>query len=114
MVILRYEAEARQLVNSVKRANEVRVLRVERQGTWRYVGEECQHAWGTDVGEGDTQSLGATLCHVSAEMLGEDPNADPWQPSTPDLCATPALGSRGHVRLLEPSLHLPRGRKGED
>ena len=78
MVILRYEAEARQLVNGAERANEVRVLRVERQGTWRYVGEECQLAWETDVGEGDTQSLGATLCHVAAEMLGEDPNADHW------------------------------------
>lgn len=78
VVILRYETEARKLVDTKERANEVRFLRVERQGTWRYVGEECQQAWAADVGRGDTQSLGATLCHVAAEVLGEDPNAEPW------------------------------------
>jgi hypothetical protein len=78
VVILRYETEARELVNTVERASEVRTLRVDRQGTWRFVGEECQQSWGTTVGQGDTQSLGATLCHVAAELLAEDPDADPW------------------------------------
>jgi hypothetical protein len=77
-VILRYEREARELINSRERAEEVRVLRVERGGTWRTVGEECQHRWGTLVGDGDLQSLGATLCHVAAELRGEDPDAPPW------------------------------------
>jgi len=34
--------------------------------------------WAADLGVGDTQSLGATLCHVAAEILGEDPDREPW------------------------------------
>lgn len=75
---MRYEAECRQLVADDARAQEVRELRVGDQGTWGYVGEQCQLRWGTDVGSGDTQSLGATLCHVAAELLGEDPDGEPW------------------------------------
>jgi hypothetical protein len=78
MRTLRYEAEVRQLVNSPERAREVRALRTELEGTWRFVGERCQEAWDTSVGINDAQSFGETLCHVAAEVLGENPDADPW------------------------------------
>ena len=66
------------MVNDKTRALEVRQLRVDEEQTWRGVGKEIQKRWSTDVGLGDTQSLGATLCHVAAELLGDDPDADPW------------------------------------
>jgi hypothetical protein len=77
-VILRYESECRELVTDEARAREVRALRVDDRGTWRYVGEECRARWSAEVGSGDAQSLGATLCHVAAELLGEDPDTEPW------------------------------------
>jgi hypothetical protein len=33
---------------------------------------------GHRYGRGDTQSLGATIDHVAAEILGEDADAEPW------------------------------------
>ena len=78
-VIVRYEADLRTLIGTSRdRALEVRRLRVDDDGTWRYVGAECQQRWNTEVGRGDTQSFCATLCHVAAEVLGEDPDAEPW------------------------------------
>ena len=77
-VILRYEAEARAAVDTVERACEVRSLRVEHQGSWRYVAEEARPRWNLDAGLGDDQSLATTLCHVAAEVLDEDPDAAPW------------------------------------
>lgn len=77
-MILRYEDEVRALVDSIERAEEIRTLRVDQALTWRSLGEECRRRWNTSVGGGDTQSIGATLCHVAAELLGEDPDADPW------------------------------------
>jgi hypothetical protein len=59
-------------------AQEIRGLRVDRGLTWRGVGAECQELWGTNIGRGDTQSFGATVCHVAAEILGENPDAEPW------------------------------------
>jgi hypothetical protein len=79
-VILRYESEVRASLTTVDRALEVRALRVDADETWRGVGEECHRRWRLAVGQGDYQSLGATLCHVAAEVLGEDPNAEPWTP----------------------------------
>lgn len=75
---MRYESEVRELLDSIARAKEVRALRVDDRGTWRYVGEECQRRWQTTVGDGDTQSFGATLGHVAAQMLGEPPDEEPW------------------------------------
>ena len=77
-MILRYEEEVRSLVDSVERAQEVRRLRVDQASTWRRVGEDCKKRWGVVVGEEDEQSLGATICHVAAEVLGEDPDSEPW------------------------------------
>ena len=65
-------------MDSVERAREVRALRVEQEHTWRGVGLECRQLWATEAGAGDEQSLGVALCHVAAELLGEDPDADPW------------------------------------
>jgi hypothetical protein len=77
-VIVRYEREVRLLLAEPGRARQVRDLRVSQGLTWRGVGEECQTLWSTDTGRGDTQSLGATICHVAAVLLGEDPDAEPW------------------------------------
>jgi hypothetical protein len=78
MVIMRYEHEARLLLAVPGRAQQIREWRVSQGLTWRGVGAESQARWGTDTGRGDTQSLGATLCHVAAELLGEDPDTEPW------------------------------------
>jgi len=77
-MILRYETECRELVSDDSRAREVRALRVDSGYTWRDVDEECRRRWATDVGDGDTQSLGSTLCHVAAEVLAERADAEPW------------------------------------
>lgn len=77
-VILGYEAECRRLIADEAWAREVRALRVDSGYTWRGVADECRCRWGTNVGEGDLQILGETLCHVAAELLGEDPDAAPW------------------------------------
>jgi len=77
-VILRYETEVRAGIVTVDQAVEIRHLRVDQEATWRHVGEEVQTRWLAEVGLGDTQSLGATACHVAAELLGEDPDQDPW------------------------------------
>jgi hypothetical protein len=54
----------------------VRELRVSRGRTWRWVAEECAMAWG---GSWDSeQFLGKKICERAAELLGEDPNRDPW------------------------------------
>ena len=76
-MILRYENEVRAELD-VERARFVRELCVERSETWRGVGSECLAAWNLPFGDGDTQSLGATLCHVAAELLGEDLDTEPW------------------------------------
>ena len=77
-MLLRYEGEVCELLRVPGRPDEVFRLRVERGGTWRAVGEESRQLWDISVGEGDLQSLGATLCHVAAELRGEDPDSDPW------------------------------------
>lgn len=77
-MILRYEDEVRVLLTDIDEARFVRALRVDQDLTWRGVGEEMGSRWSTDVGKGDPQSLGATICHVAAELLDEDPDATPW------------------------------------
>ena len=77
-VILRYESEVRAALTTARQAREVRFLRVDASKTWRYVGEEIRRRWRLTVGKGDYQSLGATLCHVAAQVLGEDPDGEPW------------------------------------
>ena len=57
---------------------EVRSLRVDDEESWRCVRDECFRRWDLDFGKGDPQSLGAALCHVAAELLGENPDAEPW------------------------------------
>jgi hypothetical protein len=52
------------------RALFVAQLRVEREYTWRMVGEECGRAWGKDWGT--RQDVGAALCGLAAAHLGED------------------------------------------
>ena len=75
--MLRYEAEVRAFLDA-ERAMHVRVLRVDQGHTWRGVAIESDDRWHFDFGQGDPQSVGATLCHVAAEILGEDPDGPPW------------------------------------
>lgn len=77
-MILRYEQEVRAVLVDVAASLEVREVRVGQDGTWRTVGAEFHARWGLGFGAGDFQSLGATLCHVAAERLDEDPDKDPW------------------------------------
>ena len=74
----RYELDVRALVVSLDVARAVRSLRIDRDLTWRSVEEEARLLLGFQLGEGDPQSVGFALCQVAAEVLGEDPEADPW------------------------------------
>ena len=74
----RYEDEIRAALVSDELARAVRALRVDDEETWRGVGAEVISLLGMEVGHGDLQSLGQTACCVAAEMLGEDPYAEPW------------------------------------
>ena len=74
----RYEDEIRATLVSDELARAVRALRVDDEETWRGVGAEVISLLGLEVGHGDLQSLGQTACCVAAEMLGEDPYAEPW------------------------------------
>jgi len=75
---LSYEREVRELLTTTDDALIVRGLRVDQGLSWRAVGEDMRGRWETLVGKGDTQSLGATICHVAAELLDEDPDSEPW------------------------------------
>lgn len=77
-MILRYESDVRATLTTAVQAREVRSLRVDAARTWRDVGEEIGRRWQLTVGKGDEQSLGATVCHVAAQVLGEDPDGEPW------------------------------------
>jgi hypothetical protein len=61
------------------------------------LGEECQALLGTDIGFRATRSFGATLCHVAAEMLGEDPDAEPWKAAA--FNSRRALPAKGTAEL---------------
>jgi len=76
-MILRYEDECRAQLTEAG-AQFVRSLRVEQAETWRGVGSALIKEWDLSFGIGDTQSLGATMCHVAAELLAEDPDGEPW------------------------------------
>lgn len=62
---------------------EVRRLRVAEGLSWRGVSHDIfDHASSAAIAEhadmaGD-QPLGMFLCELCAELLGEDPNAEPW------------------------------------
>ncbi|MET8366927.1 hypothetical protein ABZU53_25535 [Micromonospora sp. NPDC005194] len=44
--------------------------------TWRAIAASADDAWGTD--SRGNQLFGENLCLESAQLLGDDPNADPW------------------------------------
>lgn len=54
----------------------VRRLRVDEGRSWRGVAWACAQAWGGDWEH--NQLAGMALCERAAAMLGEDPNAEPW------------------------------------
>lgn len=61
-----------------ERAEFVRSLRCGEPGyTWRAIADACHDAWGDMVTAGN-QLHGECLCMRAAELLGEDPNAEPW------------------------------------
>ena len=60
----------------LEHAHIVRRLRVDEELTWRGVAGECSTAWATDWDE--NQIVGMFLCEVAAELLGEDPETEPW------------------------------------
>lgn len=58
------------------RARQVRQWRVDQHFTWRGVAHLADETWGTKWN--GNQLFGMELCERSAEMLGENPNAEPW------------------------------------
>ena len=61
---------------TLDRARQVRQWRVDQECTWRAVAAHADAAWGTDW-KGN-QLYGMELCERSAHLLGENPNAEPW------------------------------------
>ena len=61
---------------TLDRARQVRRWRSEEHGTWRVVAHRADETWGT--ASGGNQLFGQDLCEASAHMLGENPNAEPW------------------------------------
>ncbi len=62
-------------------ATAVRELRVDGQQTWRGVaGSFCERFPDAafTLGLTEDQGLGVALCSAAAWLLGEDPNAEPW------------------------------------
>lgn len=63
-------------------ANRVRQWRVDEQGSWRHVAQRAHEAWnGARDRSWDppsNQLMGIALCQRAAQLLGEDPDAAPW------------------------------------
>ena len=57
-------------------ARRVRMWRVDQDETWRSIASLADAEWGTQFGT--NQLFGRDLCRVSAEVLGEDPDDEPW------------------------------------
>jgi hypothetical protein len=60
---------------TLDRARQVRQWRID-DNSWRGVAHEADKAWGTK--HDGNQMYGRDLCNASARMLGEDPDAEPW------------------------------------
>jgi hypothetical protein len=58
------------------RARQVRQWRIVPECTWREVAALADEAWGTEW-DGN-QLYGHDLCRASAQLLGENPDAEPW------------------------------------
>ncbi|MGW0216539.1 hypothetical protein ACWDXH_19325 [Micromonospora chokoriensis] len=56
-------------------ARQVRQWRAD-DYTWRAIAAAADQAWGSE--SRGNQLFGRDLCLESARMLGEDPEADPW------------------------------------
>jgi hypothetical protein len=75
-----------------EQASLIRHLRVSQDATWRAVAAGCHAAWdaptrravwgvapdGSAWAEPDSQPIGMELCKRAAILLGEDPDAPPW------------------------------------
>jgi len=60
------------------RAREVRAWRVDGGYTWRAVARAASEAWDAPWEPPSNQLAGQALCEAAARMLGEDPEAEPW------------------------------------
>ena len=67
--------EAWGLTLTTEIARQVRQWRADGY-TWRAIAACADDAWGTD--SRGNQLFGEDLCLESARLLGEKPNADPW------------------------------------
>ena len=56
----------------------VRTLRVDEGHSWRSVAAWMDESGFVNVGDGDPQLIGRALCELSADQLGEDFDAPPW------------------------------------
>ncbi len=61
---------------TLKRAREIRRLRVDEGFTWRSVADETSKSWG--MRQTSNQFLGISFCLRAAEALGEDGDGEPW------------------------------------
>ncbi|MFI6984283.1 hypothetical protein ACIBSV_37630 [Embleya sp. NPDC050154] len=57
-------------------AAQIRTWRVDEEYTYRAVAQAATDLWGSTWGS--NQIYGTDLCITAAQMLGEDPNTDPW------------------------------------
>ena len=63
-----------------ERAVRIREVRIDEEGTWRYVAETIHKEWGADAEwtPPSNQLAGMALCQAAAEVFGEDSNEEPW------------------------------------
>ena len=61
---------------TAEQAAQIRVWRVENEMSWRAVAQAAADAWGSR--HGGNQLFGRELCCAAAEMLGENPDVEPW------------------------------------
>ncbi|GAA1407276.1 hypothetical protein GCM10009639_55880 [Kitasatospora putterlickiae] len=57
-------------------ARQIRVWRVDEGLTWRSVTQAASDLWGS--GSGGGQIYGRDLCAAAANVLGGDPDQEPW------------------------------------
>ncbi|WP_241844631.1 hypothetical protein [Kitasatospora sp. CB01950] len=57
-------------------ASQIRTWRCDEDCTWRAVAQAATDLWGSEWGS--NQIYGRDLCVAAAELLGEDPDREPW------------------------------------
>ena len=61
-----------------RRARFVRHLRVDKNGSWRWVAQKCHEKWRQDWNPPSNQIVGMDLCKMAAPFFNENWSEEPW------------------------------------